>query len=208
MTCVSGFFVDFKADDMLSAKSAVASPVFPRPSAYMYTECELQSVPRLSEESQLHIFSSTTQRKQSQSWRTESLQGSSGINRFDPYWKEKDLWEGGLWDITITEEAEGLCRSGSPEPRILADLAVTVRERFMLLVWPRSVWVCCPVLLHVSALHIFTMKEWRTHLLISGKRYFTLKIQTSYFSSWFLSGSNKTTVEYLLSRQQTHTARD
>lgn len=72
-------------------------------------------------------------KKQSQSWRTESLQGSSGINRFDPYWKENCLWEGGLWDITITEEAEGLCRGGSPEPRILADLAVMVRERFMLL---------------------------------------------------------------------------
>lgn len=138
MTCVSGFFVDLKADDMISAKSVVAPPVFPRPSAYMYTDCKLQSVPRLSEESQLHIFSFTAQKKQSQSWRTESLQGSSGINRFDLYWKEKSLWEGGLWDITIAEEAKGLCRSGSPE-RILADLAVMVRERFMLLV---SLWGC------------------------------------------------------------------
>lgn len=48
-------------------------------------------------------------KKQSQSWRTESLQSLSGINRFDPYWKKKNLWEGRLWDITITEEVSSVC---------------------------------------------------------------------------------------------------
>ncbi len=100
----------------------------------MYTDCELQSEPVLSEASQLHVLSFTALKKQqSQSLQTASLQGSSGINRFDPYWKRKGLWEGGLGDIRITEEVlEGPWRRGGPEPRILANLMVMIKKRFML----------------------------------------------------------------------------
>lgn len=72
-------------------------------------------------------------RQQSQTLLTVSLQGSSGINRFDPYWKEKGLREVGLGDISIAEEAEGQWRGEGPEPRILTDLVFVVKQRLMLL---------------------------------------------------------------------------
>lgn len=104
-----------------------------------------------------HILSFTALKKQqSQSWRTASLQSPSGINRFDPYWKSKGLWDGGLGDIRIAEEADMTWRRGGPEPRMRTNLAVMVTERYA---WFRAVWMCCFVLLHVSAPHCFTKEN-------------------------------------------------
>lgn len=118
----------------------------PFPPPYMYTDCELQSELRLSAASRLHILSFTALNKQrSHAWRTAGLQGSSGINRFDSYWKRKDLWEG----------SESLRRRGRPEPRILVYVRSRSREGSRSSVWYATVWVCCLVLSHVSW-HSFT----------------------------------------------------
>lgn len=181
MTCVSGFFVDFKADDMLSAKSAVASPVFPRPSAYMYTDCELQSV-------------------------LGSQRSPSSTSSPPPLRKNKVSLEGqrvyrarqALTDLILTGKGKTfgreVCGISPSQRKQRVCVGVEILSQESLLIWQSrsgkgscflsDLGLCdCVVLCFYMYQYCTSLpRKCEEHTIILGRRYFTLKTQSSYFS--------------------------